>query len=129
MIDHVSIVVDEIDVAETFYDAVMQALGQPKVGREAKWIGYGLRCDADSLERSYLSIRQGAAPNESFGRHWCFKAPDRQAVDLFWQAGIQNGGKDDGKPDVRLEYHPHYYAAFLVDPSGNRIEAVCHMRQ
>ncbi len=59
-------------------------------------------------------------------RHWCFRAPDRSAVDAFHAAGLASGGRCDGPPRLRPEYHPHYYAAFLLDPDGNRIEAVCH---
>ena len=59
-------------------------------------------------------------------RHGCFKAPTREAVRWFFEAGLTHGGQDDGKPGLRPQYHPHYYAAFLIDPSGNRVEAVCH---
>ena len=64
-------------------------------------------------------------PEEAFGRHWCFKAKWRTQVDAFWDAGIAAGGTDDGPPGLR-DYHASYYAAFLRDPDGNRIEAVCH---
>ena len=59
-------------------------------------------------------------------RHWCFKAPSRAAVDAFHAAGLAHGGRDEGAPGLREHYHSHYYAAFLLDPAGNRIEAVCH---
>jgi catechol 2,3-dioxygenase-like lactoylglutathione lyase family enzyme len=126
VLDHVSITVPDFAAAERFYDATMAALGVPKVGADAAWLGYGARCDADHPERAYLSIRLGAAPDAAPGRHWCFKAPDRAAVDAFWRAGLAAGGTDDGPPGLRAHYHPHYYAAFLRDPAGNRIEAVCH---
>jgi len=58
-------------------------------------------------------------------RHWCFKAKWRTQVDAFWDAGIAAGGSDEGPPGLR-NYHASYYAAFLRDPDGNRIEAVCH---
>jgi catechol 2,3-dioxygenase-like lactoylglutathione lyase family enzyme len=64
-------------------------------------------------------------PDEAFGRHWCFKARWQTQVDAFWDAGIAAGGTDDGAPGLR-DYHASYYAAFLRDPDGNRIEAVCH---
>lgn len=126
MLDHVSITVADLVRAEPFYDAVMAALGIPKVGRSDTWLGYGLRCDDDHPDRSYLSIRVGAGPEDAPGRHWCFKAPDRAAVDAFWRAGLDAGGADDGPPGIRSHYHPAYYAAFLRDPDGNRVEAVCH---
>lgn len=126
MLDHVSITVADLAAAGRFYDAVMAALGVPRVGSDAGWIGYGERCDANRPDRSYLSIRLGPAPEAAHGRHWCFKAPDRAAVDAFWHAGLAAGGRDNGAPGLRPHYHPHYYAAFLLDPDGNRVEAVCH---
>ena len=128
MLDHVSLTVSDFALAESFYDAVMAALGVCKVGRDADegWLGYGERCDALHPERSYFSVRRGAAPEDAPGRHLCFKAPNRAAVDAFWQAGLESGGRSLGAPGLRPQYHPTYYAAFLADPSGNRIEAVCH---
>jgi catechol 2,3-dioxygenase-like lactoylglutathione lyase family enzyme len=128
MLDHVSITVADFATAETFYDAIMAAIGVPKVGRDEGWLGYGERCDGDHPERSYVSVRPGPRPETSHGRHWCFKAPSRVAVDDFWRAGLANGGTDDGPPGFRKEYHPTYYAAFLIDPGGNRVEAVFHGR-
>ncbi len=126
MLDHVSITVHDIASAEPFYDAIMAALEVPKVQRAEDSLGYGERCRADTPDLSYLSVKLGAGPAPADRRHWCFKAPSRAAVDAFWQAGTANGGRDDGSPGVRSQYHPHYYAAFLIDPSGNRVEAVCH---
>ena len=129
MLDHVSIAVSDLDRAERFYDAVMAALGVAKVGRDQAWIGYGLRARPADADRTYLSIRRRDEPiTASTGRHWAFKAPSRSAVDEFWRAGLAAGGRDDGAPGLRPHYHADYYAAFLVDPDGNRIEAVCHHR-
>lgn len=125
MLDHVSITVSDIAAAERFYDAVMQALGVVKVGRRDDWLGYGERARPDHPDRVYISIRRGTRPEEAFGRHWCFKAQTRGEVDAFWAAGLAAGGSDDGAPGLRA-YHPSYYGAFLRDPDGNRIEAVCH---
>ncbi|MGK9165083.1 VOC family protein [Inquilinus limosus] len=126
MLDHVSITVSDLAAAERFYDAVLAALGVAKVGTDRTWIGYGERCDAAHPERSYLSIRLGPRPEDAPRRHWCFKAESRAAVDAFWRAGLAHGGRDNGAPGLRPDYHPSYYAAFLLDPDGNRIEAVCH---
>jgi catechol 2,3-dioxygenase-like lactoylglutathione lyase family enzyme len=112
MLDHVSITVSDIAAAEPFYDAIMKVLGIVKVGRREDWLGY-------------VSIRKGPKPEEAQGRHWCFKAKWRTQVDAFWDAGIAAGGSDDGPPGLR-SYHASYYAAFLRDPDGNRLEAVCH---
>ncbi len=126
MLDHVSIMVGDLDPAGRFYDAVLAALGVPRIGTSEDWIGYGARADAEHPERSYLSLLLGARPEDAPGWHWCFKAPDRSAVDAFWAAGLAAGGTDEGAPGLRPHYHPTYYAAFLRDPDGNRIEAVCH---
>jgi catechol 2,3-dioxygenase-like lactoylglutathione lyase family enzyme len=126
VIDHVSITVPNLAIAARFYDAVMAALGVPAVGHDATRLRYGERCDAAHPDRSYLTIRPGPAPEAAQGRHWCFKAPDRAAVEAFWRAGLAAGGTDEGPPGLRPQYHSHYYAAFLRDPAGNRIEAVCH---
>ena len=126
MLDHVSIAVADLAAAERFYDAVMAAIGVEKVGREAGWIGYGRRCTAAAPELTYLAIQQGGRPAAEPARHWCFKAPSRAAVAAFHAAGLANGGRDEGGPGLRPHYHAHYYAAFLADPDGNRVEAVCH---
>jgi catechol 2,3-dioxygenase-like lactoylglutathione lyase family enzyme len=130
VLDHASVTVPDFDKAETFYDAVLAALGVEKVGSDAEegWIGYGERADADHPARSYFSVRRGAAPAPAPGQHLCFKAPSRAAVEAFWLAGLANGGTDGGAPGLRPQYHASYFAAFLADPSGNRIEAVCHGR-
>ena len=127
VLDHVSITVPDLAAAEVFYDAALAALGIAKVGSDHAdaWIGYGLRCDARHPERTYFSIRLGPEPETSPRRHCCFKASDRSAVEAFWKAGLLNGGTDNGAPGLRA-YHPSYYAAFLIDPAGNRVEAVCH---
>lgn len=127
MLDHVSLTVADLPTAERFYDAIFAALGVVKVGSDHGefWIGYGERADAAHPGRSYFSVRQGPKPEDAPRRHWCFKAKSRAAVDAFWRAGLENGGTDNGKPGIR-EYHASYYAAFLIDPEGNRIEAVCH---
>ena len=128
MLDHISITVSRFAEAERFYDAVFAALAIAKIGREEGWAGYGLRADADHAGRSYVSIlgREGALEDDR--RHWAFKAPTRGAVEAFWRAGLSAGGSDDGAPGVRSRYHATYYAAFLRDPDGNRVEAVCHGR-
>ena len=126
-VDHVSITVSSIDAAEKFYDAIMSALSVPKVRKSELRLGYGERCDGEHPDRNYLSVKVGGQPDDALARHWCFKAPNRAAVDAFWKAGVANGGTDNGAPGIR-DYHASYYAAFLIDPSGNRVEAVCHSK-
>lgn len=125
MLDHVSITVGDLDRAARFYDAVMAALGYPCVYRLEEAIGYGLRNRAEDDSRSYLTVR--ASPNVvPDRRHWAFRASSRATVDAFHVAALRSGGRDDGRPGLRPEYHAAYYAAFVLDPDGNRIEAVCH---
>lgn len=128
MLDHVSITVSDIADAERFYDAIMSTLNVVKVGAREDWIGYGERARPENPERVYISIRKSTKVDLAFGRHWCFKATTREQVDTFWKNGIANGGADEGPPGLR-SYHPSYYAAFLRDPDGNRIEAVCHVAE
>ena len=125
MLDHVSITVSDIDAAERFYDAIMQALGVVKVGRRENWLGYGERASASYPERTFIAIYRGPPPEQGSRRHCCFKAKSRTEVDAFWDAGIAAGGFDDGPPGPR-DYHASYYGAFLRDPEGNRLEAVCN---
>lgn len=125
MLDHVSIAVTDIARAARFYDAVMGALCVPCVWREEAAIGYGPRNGPDDDAHTYLTIRRGAAAADP-ACHWCFRAADRAAVRAFHAAGLTAGGADDGAPGLRPHYHSAYYAAFLRDPDGNRIEAVCH---
>ena len=127
MLDHISIAVADLAAARLFYDAVLGALDVPRVGEDEAWLGYGMRADAGHPERVYLSVRL-APPSARAAQavHWAFKAPGRAVVDAFWAAGLAAGGTDDGRPGLRPHYHRSYYAAVLLDPSGNRIEAVCH---
>jgi catechol 2,3-dioxygenase-like lactoylglutathione lyase family enzyme len=127
VLDHASIAVYDITAAETFYDAIMAALGVAKVSAAASLLGYGLRANAQHPQRVYLSIcLDPNVRHSSDHRHWCFKASSRAAVQAFHRAGLAAGGGDDGAPGLRPRYHPHYFAAFLRDPEGNRVEAVCH---
>jgi catechol 2,3-dioxygenase-like lactoylglutathione lyase family enzyme len=128
VLDHVSITASNIDRAEAFYDAVFGALGIPKVVSEPNRLGYGERARPDRPDRTYLSIRVGEAGRVQ-GRHWAFKAKSRSVVDAFHADGLAAGGRDEGAPGLRPHYHESYYAAFLLDPDGNRIEAVCHVSE
>ena len=129
LLDHVSISVLNLDAARPFYDAIMAALGAEKVYDRDDAIGYGTRCSAAEGTNSYLSIYLSPAANLDARRHWCFKAASRAQVRAFHAAGLTNGGHDDGPPGLHPQYHAHYYAAFLFDPFGNRVEAVCHLAQ
>ena len=125
VLDHVSISVPDLDQARPFYDAVMAALGVAQVYDRPDAIGYGVRCTTIEDFHTCLAIYASANANVDDKRHWCFKATTRQQVIEFHRAGLAHGGRDNGAPGLR-HYHPTYFGAFLHDPFGNRIEAVCH---
>lgn len=126
LLDHASISVPDIDPARRFYDAIMAALGADKVYDRPDALGYGRRCDAAEDDHTFLAIYASANFTADARRHWCFKAPSRAAVRAFHEAALATGGQDDGPPGLRPHYHASYYAAFVLDPFGNRLEAVCH---
>ena len=122
-----SVTVADLARSAPFWGAVMAALGVPCVARDERWLGYGTRNRPQDDGQTYLSVSVSAGPAlVADNRHWCFRAPGRAAVDAFHAAGLASGGRCDGPPGLRAAYHPHYYAAFLLDPDGNRVEAVCH---
>jgi len=120
MIHHLSLGVRDLHASARFYDAVLGALGLRRVFEDDDAIGYGIDDDEDIL---CLKLRPQAAPLGP-GFHLAFAAPTRDAVDAFHAHGLAAGGGDNGGPGLREEYGPHYYAAFLIDPEGHRIEAV-----
>ncbi|WP_175865228.1 VOC family protein [Burkholderia cepacia] len=126
LLDHVSISVPDIELARPFYDAIMAALGAARVYDRGTALGYGERCNANDTASTFLAIYLDPVEIGVSKRHWCFKAASRAQVDAFFEAGLATGGKSDGEPGLRPHYHGDYYGAFLVDPAGNRVEAVCH---
>jgi catechol 2,3-dioxygenase-like lactoylglutathione lyase family enzyme len=120
MLHHISFGVQDLNLSGAFYDAALGALGFRRVFENETEVGYGL---VDGEDRFCLKLRAAAAP-PSFGSHLAFSAPSRAAVDAFHQAALRVGGRDNGTPGLRPDYGPQYYAAFLVDPDGYRIEAV-----
>ncbi len=128
MLDHVSLGATDFDAMLRFYDAVLAALGYRRVwadlrpGERGQAVGYGEVGGSDRL-----AIKQTDAPLPPLpGFHLALCAPGRAAVDAFHAAALANGGRDDGAPGLRERYGPGYYAAFVFDPSGHRLEAVCH---
>jgi catechol 2,3-dioxygenase-like lactoylglutathione lyase family enzyme len=118
LIDHLHLVVGDVKASQRFYRAVLSVLGIG-LGGEGKdhfW--------ADELFVSSAESRH--AQGQRTGRvHLAFQAPNRGAVDEFYRVGLVNGGRSNGAPGLR-PYHPGYYAAFLLDPDGNNVEAVYH---
>lgn len=118
LIDHIQLVVRDLPASQRFYTAVFEVLGIPMAGKGEDYFW------ADELFVSTASS-QAAAGHLTGRHHLAFQAADRAMVDAFHQAALAAGGKDNGKPGER-PYHPGYYAAFVIDPDGNNIEAVFH---
>lgn len=121
MFDHVSIGVSDIKRAGKFYDAALGPLGYTRLSDGEGSLGYGDKAVALWLGATAKPVK----PDMESGLHFCFVAKDRKAVDAFHAAALKSGGKDNGKPGVRADYSPTYYAAFVIDPDGYRIEAYC----
>jgi len=121
MIDHTSIAVRDLKKGEAFYAALLAPLGLAKL---REWpdaaIGFGKKYPEFWINRRAAMDRVA----DDSGVHICLRAPSAEAVDAFHAAALKAGGTSDGAPGVRPEYHQTYYAAFIRDPDGNRIEAV-----
>jgi catechol 2,3-dioxygenase-like lactoylglutathione lyase family enzyme len=121
MIDHTSIAVRDLKKGEAFYTALLAPLGMAKL---REWpdaaIGFGKKYPEFWINRRAGMDRVA----DDSGVHICLRAPSAEAVDAFHAAALKAGGTSDGAPGVRPEYHQTYYAAFIRDPDGNRIEAV-----
>lgn len=120
MLHHISLGVRDLELSAAFYDAVLGALGFRRVFEDDTAVGYGLVDDKDLLCLKRRDDAVAAGP----GFHLAFAAPSRAAVQAFHERGLRAGGTDNGGADLRPDYGDHYYAAFLIDPDGHRIEAV-----
>ena len=119
MIDHISIGVRDVAASKRFYDAALQPLGYECLSDSAESLGYGAKAPALWVNAAARPV----APDERSGLHFCFSAPNRRSVDTFHSAGLKAGGRDNGRPGLRSDYGAGYYAAYLIDPDGYRIEA------
>jgi catechol 2,3-dioxygenase-like lactoylglutathione lyase family enzyme len=120
MIDHVSIGVRDLAACGKFYDAVLATLGYRRLVTRAGTLGYGKQ-----YPEFWLNARPAMTPVAiDSGTHVCLRAADTQTVDAFHAAALAAGAVSDGAPGPRPEYTAGYYAAFVRDPEGNRIEAV-----
>jgi catechol 2,3-dioxygenase-like lactoylglutathione lyase family enzyme len=125
LLDHISITVRNLRACKPFYKAVLGALGAAVVYERDDAIGFGERNRPEDDSHTYLSVFQSDEGSTDRRRHWCFKAGSTQQVRQFHAAGIAAGGTNDGDPGLRT-YHSGYFAAFLLDPEGNKVEAVFH---
>ena len=118
MIDHIGIPTADIGAARRFFQTALAPLGIRllKEDKDGQVLHFGTVHPVFSL-----SAEAGAKPI-----HIAFPAPDRAAVRAFHRAALASGARDNGAPGLRPRYHPDYYGAFVIDPDGNNIEAVCH---
>jgi len=119
MIDHLSLEVADYERSKRFYSEALGPLGYELLMElDGNVAGFGMKGDADF----WIG---GGSPSATV--HVAFASPDRATVDAFHAAALAAGGSDNGQPGLRPHYHEHYYGAFVHDPDGNNVEAVCHL--
>lgn len=118
IIDHLGIAVSDYQTSKKFYSQCLAPLGIQLVMEVQGWGGFG----KDGKPEFWF----GPADQAHTQMHIAFSASSREEVDRFYQAALDAGASDNGAPGLRPEYHPHYYGAFVFDPDGHNIEAVCH---
>jgi catechol 2,3-dioxygenase-like lactoylglutathione lyase family enzyme len=123
MIDHVSIAVRDLAAGAVFYQRLLAPLGYQKLREHPATVGFGKK-----YPELWLNHRQRANIEADTGAHVCLRARNREAVDRFHAEALAAGGKSDGEPGLRTHYHETYYAAFIRDLDGNRIEAVTFLQ-
>lgn len=121
MYDHIGLRVKNLEASARFYEAALAPLGHVLCSRDTASAGFG-PAGAPAL---WLYPSRDPRNLNRAGAHVALRAPSHQAVVDFYARGMQAGGRDNGQPGVRADYGPTYYAAFLTDPDGNNIEAVC----
>jgi len=119
MIDHLTLRVRDYAKSKAFYLAALEPLGYEQLMEFEGFAGLGVKGKPD--------FWVAAAEKRQYDQlHIAFRAPNRQAVHAFYEAAIKAGGKDNGGPGKREDYHPNYYGAFVLDPDGHNVEACCH---
>lgn len=124
MIDHLGISVSDFDASKAFYDEAMAPLGASLLYMVPAEYTDGVKVGGYGRDRPVFWLHE-ATPTGP-GRHYAFTARNRAEVDAFHAAALAAGGRDNGAPGLRPHYHPNYYGAFVFDPDGNNVEAVCH---
>jgi catechol 2,3-dioxygenase-like lactoylglutathione lyase family enzyme len=120
MFDHISIGVRDIARAKAFYDPTLEAIGYRRLSTGDDSLGYGKQAAG-----FWVNLTDSPVPEDpKSGLHVCFAAPDRESVARFHAAALGAGGRDNGKPGIRADYGPDYFAAFVIDPDGYRLEAL-----
>ena len=125
MFSHATVGTNDFARAEPFYDAVMSALGHGVLFKTATTLAYG---EGTGEKLFVVPPFDGRAAQPGNGVHIAFRTEARSRVDAFHAAALANGGSDEGPPGLRPHYHPNYYGAYVRDPDGNKLQAVCHRR-
>jgi catechol 2,3-dioxygenase-like lactoylglutathione lyase family enzyme len=125
MYSHTTLGTNDRARAEKFYDAVMAVLGHPVLYKTPRFISYGTATGEKLFIVPPFDGKEARCGN---GVHVAFKVESRAKVDAFYKAAMGNGGTDEGAPGLRPQYHPNYYGAYVRDPDGNKIQAVCHRK-
>jgi len=125
MLDHIGYPVADFGESKRFYSAALAPLSIALVMEvTAEQTGKDAHAGFGTKDKPFFWIGTGA--KKSGSTHVAFTAGSRAQVDAFYKAALAAGGKDNGRPGIREHYHPNYYGAFVLDPDGNNIEAVCH---
>jgi catechol 2,3-dioxygenase-like lactoylglutathione lyase family enzyme len=124
MLHHISLPVVDLEKSAALYDAALGALGYRRVCGGRSFAGYGLEDDKDMF--ALMALPHAEAAGEGF--HLAFRAPSHDAIDAFHKAALRLGATDNGAPGYRPQYGDSYYAAFIIDLDGHRIEAVHNQR-
>ncbi len=123
MLDHIGIEVSDLERSKAFYRSALEPLGVKPVMEFEGMVGFGKETEQGPNPYFWLGLR--GRPVVS-GAHIAFGARSPELVDAFHAAALAAGGEDNGAPGPRPQYHPGYYGAFVLDPDGNNVEAVCH---
>jgi catechol 2,3-dioxygenase-like lactoylglutathione lyase family enzyme len=126
VLDHVSFGVSDIGLSRYFYDAALRPLGLVRIVDFGRGRGSDYGAAPEPLGAEFTITQEPGPRTPNAVAHLCFRAPDRAAVRALHAAALAAGGSDDGAPGLRPQYHADYYGAFVRDPDGHRIEAVCH---
>lgn len=124
MLDHIGIKTMQYPAAKAFYDAALAPLGAKMMMQVPLEYTGGKHVVGYGRDHPMFWLSEG---EPGAGIHIAFAARNRAEVDEFYQAGVAAGGRDNGAPGLRPQYHPDYYGAFVLDPDGNNVEAVCHL--
>lgn len=127
LLDEAMVGVTDIARSTVFYDAVLGALGLERLRASERYVGYVAKGNPAGHPQFWICLPFNQKPASSGnGTQIGFRAADRSAVDRFHAAAMANGGTDEGKPGLRPHYHENFYGAYVRDPDGNKLLAVCH---